>query len=135
MHPEDLPRIMAENNQAIDEQNQNFGKAPDDHIREFHYRMRHANGQYRWFHTFGTIFERNAENKIETVINVSMDVSDQMEYDRTLKQNADEIRKQEDRYYKMIDEVEDYAILLLSPEGIIENWNSGAEKIKGYKSA
>ena len=35
---------------------------------------------------------------------------------------------------KMIDEVEDYAILLLSTEGIIENWNSGAEKIKGYKS-
>ena len=41
---------------------------------------------------------------------------------------------QEDRYYKMIDEVEDYAILLLSTEGIIENWNNGAEKIKGYKS-
>jgi len=134
MHPEDLPRIMTENNRAIDEQNRNFGKAPDDHIQEFQYRMRHANGQYRWFHTFGTIFERNAQNKIETVINVSMDVSDQMEYDRTLKQNADEIRMQEDRYYKMIAEVEDYAILLLSPEGIIENWNSGAEKIKGYKS-
>jgi len=134
MHPEDLPRIMAENNRAVEEQNRNFGKGPDDHIQEFQYRMRHTNGQYRWFHTFGTIFERNAEHKIETVINVSMDVSDQMEYDRTLKKNADEIRMQEDRYYKMIAEVEDYAILLLSPEGIIENWNSGAEKIKGYKS-
>jgi PAS domain S-box-containing protein len=33
----------------------------------------------------------------------------------------------------MIDEVEDYAIILLSPEGIIQNWNKGAEKIKGYK--
>jgi len=34
----------------------------------------------------------------------------------------------------MIDEVKDYAILLLSPEGIVENWNSGAESIKGYKA-
>lgn len=38
----------------------------------------------------------------------------------------------DERYYKMIDEVEDYAILLLNREGKIQNWNRGAEKIKGY---
>jgi PAS domain S-box-containing protein len=32
----------------------------------------------------------------------------------------------------MIDEVMDYAIFLLDPEGIIQNWNKGAERIKGY---
>lgn len=32
----------------------------------------------------------------------------------------------------MIEEVQDYAIILLSKEGIIENWNKGAENIKGY---
>lgn len=36
-------------------------------------------------------------------------------------------------YHKMIEEVEDYAILLLSTFGNIQNWNRGAEKIKGYK--
>ncbi|HSC38860.1 MAG TPA: ATP-binding protein, partial [Chitinophagaceae bacterium] len=35
----------------------------------------------------------------------------------------------------MIDEVEDYAILLLNREGNIQNWNKGAQKIKGYTSA
>lgn len=40
----------------------------------------------------------------------------------------------EDLYYRMIDEVEDYAILMLDPEGNIINWNKGAEKIKGYKA-
>ncbi|HMG14164.1 MAG TPA: PAS domain S-box protein [Saprospiraceae bacterium] len=39
----------------------------------------------------------------------------------------------EDRYRKMIDEVEDYAILQLDEKGIVLNWNKGAEKIKGYK--
>jgi PAS domain S-box-containing protein len=134
IHPEDLLRITSENKLAIEEQNKNSGNILKDRISELKYRMRNANGQYRWFHTFRAVFERNPDNKIEKIISLSMDVSDQMEYDRKLKQNADEISMQEDRYYKMIDEVEDYAILLLSPDGTIENWNSGAEKIKGYKS-
>src|SRR5690349_980183 len=37
------------------------------------------------------------------------------------------------RFLKMVEEVEDYAILLLDHEGFIENWNKGAERIKGYK--
>lgn len=35
-------------------------------------------------------------------------------------------------YHKMIEEVQDYAILLLDREGNILNWNRGAQKIKGY---
>ncbi len=38
------------------------------------------------------------------------------------------------RLSKMIEEIEDYAILLLDENGDIENWNKGAEKIKGYKA-
>jgi len=37
-------------------------------------------------------------------------------------------------YWKMIEEIEDYAILLLDTQGYIQNWNKGAEKIKGYTS-
>jgi PAS domain S-box-containing protein len=43
------------------------------------------------------------------------------------------LRQSEERYFRMIDEVEDYAILLLDRNGNIQNWNKGAEKIKGYK--
>jgi PAS domain S-box-containing protein len=38
----------------------------------------------------------------------------------------------EEQYHKMVEEVEDYAILMLDRGGIIRNWNKGAEKIKGY---
>jgi PAS domain S-box-containing protein len=38
----------------------------------------------------------------------------------------------EAQYHLMIQEVEDYAILMLDCEGTIRNWNRGAEKIKGY---
>jgi PAS domain S-box-containing protein len=40
----------------------------------------------------------------------------------------------DDIYHKMIEEVEDYSILLLDTNGIIKNWNKGEEKIKGYSS-
>src|SRR5579872_6605420 len=42
------------------------------------------------------------------------------------------INREEQLYHQMIGEVEDYAILLLDREGVIRNWNKGAEKIKGY---
>lgn len=35
----------------------------------------------------------------------------------------------------MISEVEDYAIILLDVDGIVQNWNKGAEKIKQYKES
>ena len=47
--------------------------------------------------------------------------------------NKQSFQKNEERYYKMIEEVQDYAILLLDVDGTILNWNRGAEKIKGYK--
>ena len=37
-----------------------------------------------------------------------------------------------EQYHLMIGEVEDYAILMLDRNGVIRNWNKGAEKIKGY---
>ena len=36
-------------------------------------------------------------------------------------------------YRKMIEEIQDYAIILLDVDGTILTWNKGVEKIKGYK--
>lgn len=47
----------------------------------------------------------------------------------------DKLRMSEERYHRMVAEVQDYAIILLNENGIIENWNLGAEKTKGYTSS
>ena len=53
--------------------------------------------------------------------------------DLTDKKIADDkLRASEERYHQMIAEVQDYAIILLDADGVIENWNAGAQNIKGY---
>jgi PAS domain-containing protein len=51
-----------------------------------------------------------------------------------LSASNQEFEKNQRLYQSMIKEVKDYAILLLDKNGIIQNWNDGAEKIKGYKA-
>jgi PAS domain S-box-containing protein len=68
------------------------------------------------------------QNNVIGYCKVTRDLTDKKEAD-------DRLRMSEERYHRMIAEVQDYAIILLSPEGIIENWNAGAENIKGYKAS
>jgi PAS domain S-box-containing protein len=53
-------------------------------------------------------------------------------YTQELQQKNEELRRSEERFHKMISEVQDYAILLLDKSGKVMNWNAGAELIKGY---
>lgn len=55
--------------------------------------------------------------------------------EKVVEERTINLKRSEERYHKMIDEVQDYAILLLDNEGNILNWNKGAEKIKGYSES
>ncbi|HYG04163.1 MAG TPA: PAS domain S-box protein [Chryseosolibacter sp.] len=52
-----------------------------------------------------------------------------------LRQRNEELRISEERYHRMIAEVQDYAILLLDKDGFIQNWNAGAAFVKGYEAS
>lgn len=41
--------------------------------------------------------------------------------------------KLEQLHRRMVDEIQDYAIILLDLDGTILSWNKGVEQIKGYK--
>src|ERR1700676_4123739 len=43
------------------------------------------------------------------------------------------LRECEEKYRMLLDEVEDYAIFMLDPQGTVVSWNAGAERIKGYR--
>ena len=40
-----------------------------------------------------------------------------------------------ERLQLLVDAVVDYAIYLISPEGLVVSWNSGARRLKGYEPA
>jgi len=42
-------------------------------------------------------------------------------------------KQKEDRFQLLVDNVKDYSIMMLDPEGRVVSWNKGAERITGYK--
>ena len=70
---------------------------------------------------------RTSDNRIEGVVLTFHDV--------TAQHHADEqVRLSEERLRAMIDGALDYAIFTMTEEGVIDSWNSGAERMFGYSS-
>jgi len=53
---------------------------------------------------------------------------------RQLTETLDKLRESERRFRLFVASVTDYAIYTLDTEGVITNWNAGAERIKGYRA-
>ncbi len=84
-HPDDLPALMEKNAKALEEAN-TIAPGAEEPIVEFKYRMKNSNGEYKWFHTFGTIFERNEKGLVESILNISIDITDQEEAEQAVYQ-------------------------------------------------
>src|SRR5687767_4145070 len=85
VHPDDLQPLMNKNAAALKDANNPENKDQGE-IIEFIYRMRHNSGTYLWFHTYGTVFDRNANGEVEHVLNISLDVTDQYEAIKTIEE-------------------------------------------------
>jgi PAS domain S-box-containing protein len=84
IHPDDALFLMQKNSAALEKANTDQDK--NDLVKEFIYRVKHKNGHYRWFHTYGTVFDRNNEGKVEHVLNISLDVTEQVEATEKIKE-------------------------------------------------
>ncbi|MCK0135235.1 PAS domain S-box protein [Arenibacter sp. S6351L] len=108
------------------------------------HRFQRHDGEYRWQLSRAKP-QRNDGGIIQMWVGSSTDIQEQKIFLNKLEKQVQErtaelvelnesLKKSEQRYHLMVEEVQDYAILYLNPEGIVENWNTGAEKIKGYKA-
>jgi diguanylate cyclase (GGDEF)-like protein/PAS domain S-box-containing protein len=61
------------------------------------------------------------------VVGVNRDVTDARSFEARL-------RESEERFRLMVDSVVDYAIVMLTPDGRVQNWNMGAQRITGFKA-
>lgn len=92
---------------------------------------------------------RNTSQQIIGILEITRDITQTIEMTTALEQQnielekindelnltATTLQKSEERFNRMITEVKDYAIIFLNKDGIIENWNEGAEKILGYNTS
>ncbi|MEO5583401.1 MAG: PAS domain S-box protein, partial [Saprospiraceae bacterium] len=110
----------------------------------FEHRFRRHDGEYRW-QLSRAIPQKDENGTIQMWVGTSTDIQEQKKFREELEKQVKErtmellqlnaaLKKSEERYHLMVEEVEDYSILYLNREGLVENWNTGAEKIKGYKA-
>lgn len=133
IHPDDIDSVKEKIFELLEEANAATEKSTEK-VKDFKYRVKHKDQTYRWIHTFATAFSRDSNNKVREVLNISIDVTESHLLTLQLAAMNEEIKKKEKDHQRMINEIEDYAILLLNRDGIIQNWNKGAEKIKGYNA-
>lgn len=109
------------------------------------HRFRRHDGEYRW-QLSRAIPQRDPLGNIQMWVGTSTDIQDQKMFASELEKQVNErtkelnqlnesLKQSEERYHLMVEEVQDYAIIYISKEGIVENWNKGAQKIKGYKAS
>lgn len=125
IHPDDLQRVIDAHLRAL-----------TDRELEYEARIVWNDGSVHWIMCSGkTLYNE----KLEPVrmLGIVMDITDrknmEVKLEKKVEERTEELKRSEERHYKMVEEIQDYAILLLNKEGIIQNWNKGAEKIKGYK--
>src|SRR5262249_45158896 len=71
---------------------------------------------------------RDARGRAIGFANITRDMSERREAQQALYES-------ERRFRLLVQAVKDCAIYMLDPSGVIVNWNSGAERLKGYSAA
>ncbi|WP_298224045.1 PAS domain-containing sensor histidine kinase [Flavobacterium sp.] len=113
-------------------------------LYKYDVRIKNKSDQYRWHAIIGEpVYDKN--HKIKKWVGSCTDIHAEktfthelemqvIERTKELQQINASLKESEERYHLMVEEIQDYAILYLNDHGTIENWNLGAQKIKGYKA-
>ncbi|AKD05856.1 hypothetical protein PKOR_20270 [Pontibacter korlensis] len=77
----------------------------------------------------------NAKKELVGFSKITRDLTERKKLEQQLFRINEDLKESEEKSRLLIDSVKDYSILMLNPDGIIMSWNSGAERIKGYKAS
>jgi PAS domain S-box-containing protein len=99
--------------------------ARDGHYEAEGWRVRKDGGRFWAAVEVDAIRDEN--NELLGFAKVTRDITERQVAQQTLRETAREFRT-------LIGGVTDYALFMLDPNGLVINWNAGAERIKGYSA-
>ncbi len=73
------------------------------------------------------ILQRDGNGEPRAVLEINRDITER-------KRVEEELRQSEERFRTLIEQVREYAIFGLDPQGRVVSWNAGAERITGYRA-
>lgn len=92
VHPDDVERVLLENQAALREANKSSKTERNrDAIVSFEYRMRHKSGKWVWLHTDGGVYKRDDNGKVQQVINVSIEIMQHKQAEEKLRKLSREL--------------------------------------------
>ena len=83
MHPEDFTKVPG--NLATIE------TLKDNEVFEWEYRVRNAQGEWRWFLSRDTIFLRNSNGRVKQILGTAIDISDRKQTEIALQQAKEQL--------------------------------------------
>ncbi len=92
----------------------------------FMHRIARPDGGVRWLQARGEPV-LDSDGSVRRLVGTAQDVTERREADEVL-------RASQERFRILVDGVRDYAILLVTPHGLVSSWNAGAERILGYRA-
>src|SRR5918997_896828 len=140
VHPDDIERALVELSEAA--------SRPGVHPVAVETRVRHKGGSWRYLEGIannlledptvgGIVFNHRDVTERRRAVEEVRRLNEELESrvnERTARLEAAlaELRASEERHRLLVDNVEDYAIFMVDPEGHVLDWNVGAERIFGF---
>ncbi|MFW5774727.1 MAG: PAS domain S-box protein [Chitinivibrionales bacterium] len=115
MHPEDQEHFkqhMAE-----------LATLPEDKTRQFEYRVRAADGSWRWVLSRDTIFARDTEGRPVQILGTALDI--------TRRKHTEEALSESEERYRLFFETSPFALIMAKPFTMGKT-NPSAKKLFGY---
>jgi PAS domain S-box-containing protein len=79
LHPDDCLRLA--------DRIERFVTARDGDVIEAEYRLKHANGEWRWFHSLDTVFLRTVEGVPQQILGTARDITERKRMEEALRES------------------------------------------------